>query len=71
MDRYTGLTTLRIGRSSASVVKGGVQTALEDEGAIASTALLFSPHGLAFDSDGNLYITESWGHTIRMVKKWW
>lgn len=71
MDRFTGLTTLRIGRSSASVVKGGVQTALEDEGAMASTALLFSPHGLTFDSEGNLYITESWGHTIRMVKKWW
>lgn len=70
-DRDTGLTTLRIGRSSASVVKAGVQVGLEDEGIHASSALLYNPHGLAFDSEGNLYITESWAHTIRMVKRWW
>lgn len=71
VDRTTGLATLRIGRSSASVVKGGIQAAFEDEGASASSALLSDPHGLTFDSEGNLYITESTAHTIRMVKKWW
>jgi hypothetical protein len=32
---------------------------------------LASPQGLAFDGEGNLYISESLGHTIRMVKRWY
>lgn len=32
---------------------------------------LSGPEGLAFDSQGNLYIAEARGQTIRMVKRWW
>jgi hypothetical protein len=32
---------------------------------------LAAPQGLAFDAEGNLYISESLGHTIRMVKRWY
>ncbi len=32
---------------------------------------LSGPEGLAFDSQGNLFISEARGQTIRMVKKWW
>jgi hypothetical protein len=32
---------------------------------------LAAPQGLAFDGEGNLYISESLGHTIRMVKRWY
>lgn len=34
-------------------------------------AQLSDPQGLAFDGEGNLYISEARGHTIRMVKKWY
>ncbi len=34
-------------------------------------AQLTDPQGLAFDDEGNLYISEYRGHTIRMVKKWY
>jgi hypothetical protein len=32
---------------------------------------LSGPQGLAFDDQGNLYISEFYGHTIRMVKRWY
>jgi hypothetical protein len=32
---------------------------------------LAGPQGLAFDAEGNLYISESSAHTIRMVKRWY
>jgi hypothetical protein len=32
---------------------------------------LADPQGLAFDDEGNLFITETRGHTIRMVKRWY
>jgi hypothetical protein len=32
---------------------------------------LAGPEGLAFDAQGNLYISEARGQTIRMVKKWY
>lgn len=32
---------------------------------------LGAPQGLAFDGEGNLYISETMGHTIRLVKRWY
>ncbi len=49
----------------------------EEEGMIwngGSSALnvkLSGPAGLAFDAEGNLYITERDSAVIRKVKKWW
>jgi hypothetical protein len=38
---------------------------------INNPSQLSDPQGLAFDSEGNLYISESRGHTIRMIKRWY
>ncbi len=70
VNRGTGLTTLRVGKSSASVTKASVPDYDEEEGVLASSASLSSPWGLAFDADGNLYITTNSSHHIRMVKRW-
>ena len=43
---------------------------LTQEGIIGSSALLNAPYGLAFDSAGNLYISERNNHIIRMVRRW-
>lgn len=32
--------------------------------------LLYGPSGIAFDSDGNLYIADKQNHIIRMIKAW-
>jgi hypothetical protein len=32
---------------------------------------LAGPQGLAFDNEGNLYISERYNHAIRMVKRWY
>jgi len=37
-----------------------------DDGA-RSTALFYYPHGIAIDGAGNLYIADSWNHTIRKM----
>jgi hypothetical protein len=71
MDRETGTETLRVGKASAVTVKGGTQLNDADEGSISSTVLLHNPYGVTFDSEGNLYITDTSNHSIRMVKKWW
>lgn len=69
-DRSTGLTTLRVGKISASTVKCATPHYDEEEGVIASSSSLCGPWGLTFDSEGNLYISESRANNIRMVKRW-
>lgn len=53
---------------------GGIQLEQEHEGASAtsgaSTVTFSSPTGLAFDKEGNLYITEQGSHVIRKIKRW-
>lgn len=71
VDRVSGITTLRVGKSTASVVKAKTPLYQEQEGINASSATLNSPWGVAFDSEGNLYISEYRSQNIRMVKKWW
>ena len=65
-----GITQFRIGPSGSSD-KGAVQFSREEEGVFAPASRYFSPGRLAFDSEGNLYISEYAAHTIRFVKKWW
>ncbi len=54
---------------------GGIQLETEQEGASVisggSTVTFAAPSGLAFDSDGNLFVSEQGSHVIRMIKKWW
>lgn len=64
--------------SDNSIVRGGNPLSEEHEGLAFETGaikkiktLMYTPYGLAFDGDGNLYITERDSHVIRKVKKWW
>ena len=69
-DRDSG-TIKNFGVSRA----GGIQLETEHEGALIdsdSSIVTFSaPAGLAFDSEGNLYISEQGAHDIRKIKRWW
>lgn len=71
LNRDTALTTLRVGRVKSSTFNGATQLNNEEEGALASSTSLAGPWGVVFDSEGNLYISERYADTIRMVKKWW
>lgn len=67
-----GSTTKRFGRSPASYIgRGAIPHDTEDEGIDARNTSFAGPAGLAFDSNGNLYIAERNAHVIRMIKKWW
>lgn len=53
---------------------GGIQLEQEHEGVSvtsgASTVNFAQPTGLAFDKDGNLYVSEQGSHVIRKIKRW-
>ncbi len=70
VNRNSGLTTLRVGKISASTVKAATPHYNEEEGVNASSSSLSAPWGIAFDADGNLYVTSHTAHNIRMVKRW-
>ncbi len=70
-NRITGIQTLRVGKSSASTVKGKTQLYSEQEGVLAESTTLNRPWGITFDRDGNLYISEYGANVIRLIKKWW
>lgn len=65
--------TLIIGAQSTELTKAGQTLGKEQEGVVAnpSNVRLYLPWGITFDEDGNLYISEYYGHRIRLVKKWW
>ncbi len=71
LNRDTGLTTLRVGKISASTVKCATPEYNEEEGILASSSSLCGPWGITFDNEGNLYISESRSNNIRMVKRWY
>jgi hypothetical protein len=71
LDRDTGTTTIRIGKASASLVKAQTAHYAEQEGVLAGSATLSQPWGLAFDSEGNLYISDYANDAIRKVKRWY
>ena len=64
-------TTMRAGAITGATLSAGSQMFNEHEGVAAPTALLYGPYGLAFDQEGNLYISENGGHVNRMIKRWW
>lgn len=65
-----GVVAFRVGSSDSDSIKGGRQIANEYEGADSMSVRLAKPFGLTFDNDGNLYIGEAYGHSIKMVKRW-
>jgi hypothetical protein len=67
-------TVIQVAGSSNSGTypyRGGASLGIEYEKVAGTQALLYSPAGLAFDADGNLYIAERSANVIRMVRKWW
>jgi hypothetical protein len=65
-----GVVGFRVGNSNSDSIIGGRQIGEEYEGASSMSMRLANPLGLTFDSDGNLYIAETVGNTIKMVKRW-
>ncbi len=66
-----GNATLRAGSSDASPIAGGAPLGEEQEGVPSASATLYEPIGLAFDAEGNLYISERLSHQVRKVRRWW
>jgi sugar lactone lactonase YvrE len=48
-------------------VVGDNQAGFSGDGNPATTAQFYFPEGIAFDSEGNLYIADSWNHRVRAV----
>jgi len=59
---------LTLGQPIITTVAGGIGSGLGDGGP-ATSATLLHPHGLTFDSAGNMYISDSGHHRVRKVDK--
>jgi len=62
---------LAVGPSTGSGLRGGAPLGREQEKIGRLNATFYAPYGIAFDDDGNLYISEFNNHIIRMVRRWW
>ncbi|MBL7669232.1 MAG: hypothetical protein JNM39_01990 [Bdellovibrionaceae bacterium] len=62
---------LAAGPSNASGIRAGAPIDREQEKIGRLNATFYSPYGLAFDDDGNLYVSEYENHIIRMIRRWW
>lgn len=62
---------LAAGSSNGSGMRGGGPLDREQEKISRLNATFYAPYGIAFDDDGNLYISEFNNHVIRMIRKWW
>lgn len=71
LDRSNGGLSIRIGPTSGDFIKAAKQFSTEQEGAVSTSARLFSPYGITFDQNDDLWISEHEGQKIRRVKKWW
>lgn len=73
--RVSGAQSLRVGSVDGAILTGGSQIDSESEGITAVAGVLSvtlnGPAGLAFDTEGNLFISEKNSHVIRKVKRWW
>jgi hypothetical protein len=63
--------TLVAGPDSSNGIRAGAPLGFEQEKIGRLNALFYTPYGLTFDADGNLYVTEYDNHIIRMVRRWW
>ena len=71
-NRSDGSVSRRIGPNEQNnPTRGGSPMGREQENISSTTATLFAPYGLAFDGDGNLYISERNSSLVRFVKRWW
>lgn len=69
-DDDSGNVSIRIGPTDASLTRGGAALNGEQENVAGTSVRMYSPMGLTFDRDGNLYILENSSHVIRRVNRW-
>jgi hypothetical protein len=62
--------TLLVGPGGTGSENSGGTYSNELEGVPASAARLWSPYGLTFDAEGNLYIADQNNHMVRKVARW-
>jgi hypothetical protein len=60
-----------VGADFSTPVRAGSSLGFEHELLDGINVPLHQPQGLAFDEDGNLYISERGSHVIKMVRRWW
>ncbi len=70
-DRTTGVTSLIVNSNLTGVPIAGRPVDASQENTPAADARIYAPAALAFDEDGNLYISEFLSHLIRKVARWW
>ncbi len=58
---------LRVRRGLVDVVAGTGERGFSGDGGLARLARLNSPRGMDFDSDGNLYVADTFNHRIRKI----
>ncbi|MGH9841930.1 MAG: hypothetical protein ACREEM_24505 [Blastocatellia bacterium] len=56
-------------RGQLLVVAGTGQSGFSGDGGLAAKAQLHSPHDLAFDAEGNLFVADSGNHRIRRIDR--
>ncbi len=49
----------------------GAPLGREQEGLSRYNMTFYGPTGIAFDQEGNLYLSDSGNHIIRMIRRWW
>jgi hypothetical protein len=59
------------GPIDTSGIRAGSPLGREQEKIGRLNATFFSPYGIAFDDEGNLYISDYDNHIIRMIRRWW
>ncbi len=59
------------GPSTVSNIRGGGSIGREQEKIHRLNATYNTPYGIAFDEEGNLYISEYDNQVIRMIRRWW
>jgi hypothetical protein len=71
-NRYlNGQGELTAGPTDISGIRAGSPIGREQEKIDKLNATFFSPYGIAFDDEGNLYVSDYDNHIIRMIRRWW
>ncbi|MBK9038892.1 MAG: hypothetical protein IPL83_07000 [Bdellovibrionales bacterium] len=68
-DRLSGSASLVMGSSGGGLARTTLD--LSQEGVVATSASISYPTSLAFDSEGNLFISDSDNNSVRKVKRWY
>ncbi len=67
----SGSASRRAGSLDSTATRGGMSLGLEQELIPGRDARMNMPFGIAFDSDGNLYVVERGSNSVTMIRRWW